>query len=138
MVTANVKSSMPEVGIINHLPTEYIRIIAVPQEKVSAVSKLLKKYKLEQIEVVPAEGIVNSIITADDYKYGFSKRSRDPNCLLIKGKKSTAKTFEKEDVEGLVGTRRVSKIKEIYSRIKERRARRKKGDISNEKDSRNE
>lgn len=132
---------MPEVGIIDHLPTEYIRIIAVPQEKVSAVSKLLKKYKLEQIEVVPAEGIVNSIITADDYKYGFSKRSRDPNCLLIKGKKSTAKTFEKEDVEGLVGTRRVSKIKEIYSRIKERRERRerrKKGDISNEKDSRNE
>ena len=118
ILTTHVYSDMPEIGIINHLPQEYIKMIAVPQCKIKEVNKLVKKYKLDGIEVVPAEGIINAISLM--YNARGYEVSEDSDCLLINEKKAESKVFTSEDIKQIAQGMRAGRIKAIYSKLKEK------------------
>ena len=119
ILRTHIYSDIPEIGIINHLPQEYIKMIAVPQCKIKEVNKLVKKYKLDGIEVVPAEGIINAISLMYNAR-GCKGYSDDSDCLLIKGKRDESKVFTSEDIKQIAQGMRAGRIKAIYSKLKEK------------------
>ena len=118
ILRTHIYSDIPEIGIINHLPQEYIKMIAVPQCKIKEVNKLVKKYKLDGIEVVPAEGIINAISLM--YNARGYEVSEDSDCLLINEKKAESKVFTSEDIKQIAQGMRAGRIKAIYSKLKEK------------------
>ena len=108
-------SHMPELGFFGHLDPKYIKTLSVPTIKINEVENLLKKYNQTHIKVIPSEEIIQSSIDVDENKYKVYKRKRDKDCLLIKGKKS----FKEQDVKKLSESRLISRIKNIYTKIKE-------------------
>lgn len=111
-------SNMPEVGIKKHLPAKYIRVIAVPSSKIGEVSEMIKQYGLEQIDVVPAEGIVNAVALTESCYYGKSNIS-DPNCLIINGSANN-KEFKWDDVRDLTQDRRIRGIRKLYLQLRDK------------------
>ena len=116
--TARVGSDTPEIGILKHLPREYIKMIAVPQKHIEEVLSMIEKYGVKGINIVPAEGIVEAVLEADKYRYGTEWLN--PDCLEINGKSNYSKKFGKDDFKKVAETkeRKTSKIKQVFDRLK--------------------
>lgn len=85
--TSRISSDTPEIGIWHELSTKYIKFIAVPGSKVPEVRSLIEHYGLDQIEVVPSEGIALSTNAAAEYNPDQEYICR-PEDLIIAGKES--------------------------------------------------
>lgn len=116
ILTANIGSDTPEIGVMKKLPANYIRVIAVPGSKVQEVNKMVQEYGLDEVSVVPADGIVNSVALTESYSMFPNKI--DLNCLIINGSDYASKTFKKEDIRKVAEDRSVGKIKKLYLQLR--------------------
>lgn len=114
--TTHVDSDLPEIGIMKKLPNKYIRLIAVPETKVQEVSNMVKEYNIQNINIVPAEGIVNSVIIGNNFK--FNPIHVKPDSLIIQDKKDNNKKFEISDIKDLSEKQKMSNIKRTYLKLK--------------------
>lgn len=110
MKTYNVSSATPEIDIIKNVPLEYIKVIAVPQNKVKFVRKLASD---TAISVVPMD--MNE-------KFYYIDDMGQIN-------------FNPEQIKELAKGRKQSGIQKIYEKVKERFLNRGK---TNDEFSRNE
>lgn len=126
MRTISVHSSMPEIGIRDSVPLEYIKVIAVPESKVEFVRKLVNN---DRIIVTPID------IEERFYNLESIAKTSGMEKELIKGKRQPKSeiTFDSESVNKLAEKRKISGIRGIYEKIKKRIMSRGK---NNEKDSR--
>lgn len=110
---SNVMSDLSEVGVKGSLPTEHIKVIAVPDDKVDFVKKMVGQ---KDIEVV-------SMNIRDEFYYrekwellNYLEQIEDAN----EQTQQPEITYSKEEVKTVVKERRTSKIKEIFSALKNR------------------
>lgn len=116
--TVSGDSDMPEVAIKRHLPAKYIRVIAVPSSKIEEVNEMIKQYGLEQIDVIPAEGIINSVALTESHYYGKTNII-DSNCLTINGSDNN-KEFKRSNVKNLTQGRKIGGIRKIYLQLRDK------------------
>ena len=112
--TCSVHSDLPEIGIMGNLPLEYINSIAVPEDKVEFVRKLVGD---QEIIVLP--------VAIDEKFYyissGFGEISIDTEkAKKIAKKTSTRNKLNSKDMSEMSKTRKSSGIRYIYEQIKER------------------
>ncbi len=108
---SGVNSDISEIGVIGNLPVDHIRFLAVPDDKVEFVKKMIGQ---KNIEVV-------SINMRDNF---FTKSFKEKLDILEQKDKNEQQliepypTYLKSDVKELVKGRRISKIKEIFENLK--------------------
>ncbi len=107
----SVASDISEIGIGGNLSLNHIKFLAVPEDKVEIVKKIVGN---QNIEVV-------SMNIKDRYLNANYKEKLD----MLEGKgenivntQKAYPTYYKEDVKPLVKQRRISKIKEIFEQLK--------------------
>ena len=109
--TTRVSSDIPEVGVIENLPLDHIKFLAVPKDKEEFVKKLIGQ---KNIEIVGMD--------LDDIFYNLDFRSKLEILESTKENsiptRTTPKTFTKQEVKKVVQGRRISKIKEIFDNLK--------------------
>ncbi len=127
MKTCTVHSDIPEIGIMDNVPLEYIKVIAVPKSKVNFVRKLITDNRI----------IVTPIDTHEKFYYmdsfGITFNAEKAK-ELVKGKeqRDTMPSFNSEKIKKLASGRITSGIQDIYKKIQEKIKSRGK---NNEKDS---
>lgn len=109
--TCRVHSDTPEIGIMNNVPLEYIKVIAVPESKVQFVRKLVRD---KPITVAPVN-IADRFYYIDDCNFVIDDAMAEE---FIQGRtQSEKKTFYNEEVKELARERKISGIREIYRKI---------------------
>lgn len=109
--TCRVHSDLPEVGIMDSIPLEHIKIIAVPEDKVEFVRKLVGDNEI----------IVSPISIYEKFYYidsEFGEISFDTK-LAEQKKEVTRTNFNAKAISKMSKTRKVSGIRSIYEKIKE-------------------
>jgi hypothetical protein len=131
MKSFRVPSDLPEIGIMNNVPLEYIKFIAVPKSKVEFVRKLVNDERI----------IVTSMDMEEKFFYidpslseMFINSEKAQKLIERKNQSKTEKTFDSKDVQKLAKERKFSGIQGIYRKIKE--LIKSRGKV-NEQDSRN-
>lgn len=122
-----VNSTLPEVGIKNNIPLEHIKLIAVPEDKVEFVRKLIGDKKI----------IVTPISRDDRFYYvdpEFGEISFDSEKAQKLVDKKSQTEYNTKDLEKLAKTRIMSRIREIYSLVKENLRHRRKDNEENSRD----
>ena len=111
MQTCVVQSDIPEIGIMNNVPLEYIKVIAVPKNKVKFVRKLIDDDKI----------IITPIDTDEKFYY--------INCLgeivfddeeakkIVERQKQNEKVFNCEEVHKMAKGRKKSGIQGLYEKF---------------------
>lgn len=113
--TCNVNSDLPEVGIKDNIPLECIKAIAVPEDKVEFVRKLVDN---DEIIVTP--------ISIDERFYNIDSHEgiivdAEKAKQLAEGKKQITRTnFNATEMAEISKTRIISGIRGIYEKIKEK------------------
>lgn len=111
MKTQRVQSDKREIGIMNNVPLEYIKVIAAPQSKVEFVRKLIGDNR-----------IIVTTIGTDELFYQTNPLRADLNLEelkeLVHGEKQPEVTFDSQQVKTLVEGRKKSGILDIYRKIK--------------------
>jgi len=131
MKTSRVRSDLPEVGIMNNVPLEYIKFIAVPESKVNFVRKLVND---DNIMVMPLE--IDERSYQIDLDCGEMFFDVEKTKELIEGKKQDEPTFNSESVEKLAKGRKLSGIKGIFEKLRQFKEKFNSKGKNNERDSR--
>ncbi len=109
--TTRVSSDIPEVGVIENLPLDHIKFLAVPKDKEEFVKKLIGQ---KNIEIVGMD--------LDDIFYNLDFHSKLEILESTKENsiptRTTQNTFTKQEIKKVVQGRRISKIKEIFDNLK--------------------
>lgn len=129
MRTCNVHSEMPEIGIMNNVPLEFIKFIAVPENKVEFVRKLVNN---PQIAVAPID-MNEKFYYIDDLDFINYDLTKIEELMKEKEHPETT-TFNSESVKKLAKGRRKSKILDIYRKIKDKIKNRGKNIIDDSRD----
>lgn len=129
MKTCHVHSDLPEIGIMHNIPLEHIKIIAVPEDKVEFVRKLVGNNDI----IVTPISIDEKFYYVDSDFGEISFDAEKAKQLAQGGKKITRTNFNAVEIAEISKTRKVSGIKSIYEKIKEKMNNRGK---KNGKDSR--
>ncbi len=113
--TISINSDISEIAVKDNLPLEHIKFLAVPKDKEEFVKKLVGEKNIE---------IVGMDLDDKFYILNFSNKLKTLESYREESvdTKTTSKTFTKEDVKKAVETRRFSKIKEIFAKIKKQRS----------------
>lgn len=106
-----VASDIPEIGILGNLPLDHIKFLAVPNDKVEFVTKMVgqKDIKIVSMDIkdrffnVPYKEMLNIL---------------DKSNENIEPQNSPYPTYSKDDIKPLVNQRKISKIKEIFEYLK--------------------
>ena len=115
MRTCRVDSEKTEIGIKNNVPLEYIKFIAVPEDKVNFVRKLVNN---EQIIVAPVN-INETFYYIDDWMIEFDAE-KAKEIAEKKNQSEAMKTFDSEEVKKLAEGRKKSGILNMYRKIKDK------------------
>lgn len=106
----SIDSDVLEIGIMDHIPLEHIKVLTVPKEKVDYVKKLVGE---REIEVVGA-----------DMDYSFYRMSRVEKIQYLmnseKTQQSAVQEYEQEDMQKNAKTGKLSRIMKLLDNIKER------------------
>lgn len=105
-----IYSDMPEVGIIGNLPLDHIKFLAVPENKVEFVKKMVGE---KNIEVV-------SMNMRDNF---ITQNFKEKLNILENGEKNQNEPetkFTKKEVKGVITTRRISMVKKAFENLKYR------------------
>lgn len=112
--TCRVHSDTPEVGIMNNVPIEYIKVIAVPESKVQFVRKLVRD---KPITVAPIN-MADRFYYIDDYNFIIDDAKAEE---FIQGRtQDERKTFDNAEIKEVASERKISGIRKIYKKIKEK------------------
>ena len=118
---SGVSSDISEIGVAENLPIDHIKFLAVSEDKVEFVKKMVGK---KDIEVVSME-MENTF---------FNNNFSEKLSILEKGKEDIDvlnpiyPTYAKDDVKSVVNTRKTSKIKKIFEDLKEKITSKKRAD----------
>lgn len=109
--TEAIHSDMPEIGIIENLSLDHIKFLAVPKDKEEFVKKLIGQKDIE---------IVGMDIDDIFYNLDFCNKSKKLDLTQENGDsiRSNPPIFTETQVKETVEKRRLSKIKEIFNKIK--------------------
>lgn len=111
MKTCRSYSDLPEVRIMNSIPLEYIKTIAVPEDKVEFVRKLVGNNEI----------IVTPILTDEKFYYidiETGEVNFDAEKATQLKKQITRTNFDSKQIAEMSQTRKVSGIRNIYEKIK--------------------
>lgn len=110
--TVRVRSEMPEIGICDNLPIEHIKFIAVPEDKVEFVKKMIGQKPIEVISMdINDKFLINSKIY---YMLEvLQQENKEPE-------KTHYPTYSEDDVKPVVYERKISKIQETLKIIKDK------------------
>lgn len=112
--TYKISSDLPEIGVKDNIPLEYIKFIGVPEDKVEFVRKMVGN---EPITVMPIN-IEGRFYWIDDI--GLIEFYEEEAKKVIEEKTEPEKNFTGEEVKKLAKGRIKSKILRIYRKIKEK------------------
>ncbi len=108
---SGVNSDISEIGVIGNLPVNHIKFLAVPDDKVEFVKKMVGQKNIE-------------VVSMDMKDKFFTKSFKEKLDILEQKDKNeqqieeTYPTYSKADIKTVVKKRRTSKIKEIFENIK--------------------
>lgn len=105
---SGVSSDISEIGVIGNLPLDHIKFLAVPDDKIEFVKKMVGQKDIEVVSMDMRDGFFIS-----DFRKKLS--------ILEKSKENIElpyPTYFKDDVKPLVNERKTSKIKEIFETLK--------------------
>lgn len=110
---SGVKSDISEIGVIGNLPIDHIKFLAVPDDKVEYMKKMVGE---KDIEVIPMD------MEDQFFTKSFIERLDilDQNKENTKSSNTSYPTYNKDDVKPIVNGRKTSKIKEIFRYLKEK------------------
>ena len=111
--TCRVHSDLPEVGIMNDIPLEYIKSISVPEDKVEFVRKLVGT---NEIIVTPLN--INERFYYVDPEFGDISFDSEKAKQLTEKENSSKASFNFKEMLEMSKTRKVSGIRGIYDKIK--------------------
>ena len=112
--TCRVYSDTPEIGIINNVPLENIKVIAVPENKVQFVRKLVRDKSI----TVASLNMDDRFYYIEDWEFFIDNKKAEE---FIQGDKQVNPiTFGNEEVKEMASERKISGIKNIYRKIKEK------------------
>ena len=108
-----VISDISEIGVSGNLPLENIKFLAVPDDKIEFVKKMVGQKDIEVVSMNMSDKFYDSN-TYIKKKLEILNQ-RDEN---IEQQNTPYPTYCKDDVKTLVNKRRTSKIKEIFEALK--------------------
>lgn len=111
-----ISSDISEIGIMKHVPKEYINLIAVPEKHIDEVQQMIEENNLENINLVSIEGFIQARNLA--YKPYSFRRHIDSESMEITGTSEKVKNFGQTDFKEIAETRKVSKIKQLFQKFK--------------------
>lgn len=126
--TCRVHSDLPEIGIMDSLPLEHIKSIAVPEDKVEFVRKLVGD---NEIIITPIS--IDEKFYYVDSEFGEISFDAEKAKQLAEEKQATRTNFSSKEIVEMSRTRKVSGIQSIFRKIQEKFTSRGK---NNEQDSR--
>lgn len=109
--TCPVESNISEFGVVGKVPVDHIKFLAVPDDKVEFVKKMIGERDID-------------IVSMDIEDIFFNNNFLEKLNMLEQGKENTQSTnqayptYSKEDIKPLVNERKTSKIKEIFGMLK--------------------
>ncbi len=109
--TYPIHSDISEVGIVGNLPLDHIKFLAVPEDKVQFVKKMVGEKDIEVVSMNTKDLFFANEI---DYK-PFALEKDDKN---VEQPQEIYPTYSKDDIKPVVEKRRTSKIKEIFESLK--------------------
>lgn len=108
---SSINSDMSEIGVIGNLPLEHIKFLAVPDDKVEFVKKIVGNKNIEVVSMnIKDFFFVGNFV---DKLYMLSQRGKNVEPLKV-----SDPTYSKSDIAPLVKTRKTSKIREIFEALK--------------------
>lgn len=113
--TCRVHSDLPELGILNNIPLEQIKTIAVPEDKVEFVRKIVGNNQIIVTPISIDEKFYYIDSESGEISFDFEKIKQ----LAEEKKQTTRTTFNSNEIEEISKTRRISRIQSIYGKIKE-------------------
>ena len=108
---SGVSSDISEIGVSGNLPVDHIKFLAVPDDKVEFVKKMVGQ---KDIEVVSMD--MRDVFFISDFRKNLNMLEQSKE--NIKSPKPPYPTYFKDDVKPLVNERKTSKIKEIFEALK--------------------
>lgn len=111
MKTCHVHSDIREIGVMNSVPLEYIRVIAVPESKVEFVRKLIGDDSI----TVTSMGVDDMFYQTNPLRVALNPEELEK---LVLNKKQPEVTFNSQQVKALAQGRKKSGILDIYNKIK--------------------
>ena len=108
---SEVNSDISEIGVSGNLPVDHIKFLAVPDDKVEFVKKMVGQ---KDIEVVSMD--MRDIFFISDFMKKLNILEQGNG--NIEPPKPPYPTYFKDDVRPLVNERKTSKIKEIFESLK--------------------
>lgn len=109
-----IHSDVTEVGIIDNVPLDKIKVIAVSESKVQFVRKLVKD---TSINVVPLN-MDNRFYYISDIDFVINDKKAEE--FIKGGKQQNSISFNNEELKEMASERTISGIKNIYRKIKEK------------------
>jgi len=109
--TCRVKSDISEFGVVGKLPVDHIKFLAVPDDKVEFVKKMIGG---KDIEVVSID--INDIFLNSNFveKLNILEKNKGD----IETIKPQYPTYSKDDVKPVVNERKPSGIKSFFETLK--------------------
>lgn len=106
-----VQSDISEVGVKGNLPVDHIKFLAVPEDKVEFVKKMVGE---KDIEVISMD--IKDIFFISDFKQklGILEQGKEEIDL----KNETYQTYSKDDVKSVVNERKPSGIRGFFDALK--------------------
>lgn len=109
--TLSVISDIPEIGIAENMPLDHIKFLAVSEDKVEFVKKMLDSKNIEII----------SLNMQDEFYYvDFAEKFKILEQKSLKEEKQPYPEYTKSDVIPVVKERRTFNIKEILKSLKQK------------------
>lgn len=117
MRTYPVQSDLPEVGIMDNVPLEYIKLIAVPENKVEFVRKLVNNDKIAVAAIDTDEKFYYMDEVSGEINFNDEKAKE-----LIEARKQPEQntTFDSKAIRKLAEGRKISGILDMYRKMKEK------------------
>lgn len=109
--TVRVQSDMPEVGVLDNLSMNHIKYILVPEDKVEFVQKLVGQKGIEVLQINMKDKFLRNdryyqLLEILEQEYGKEDKSEYP-------------TYYEDDVRPIVYGRSMSKIRQMFKKLKE-------------------
>jgi len=111
--TCKVDTILPEIGIVNGVSPEYIKTIAVPEEKVDFVRKLVGNLPITIIPININEKFYYVDLDSEELMIDSDKAND-----FIKGNMQTQTKFGVSEIADLARTRKMSGLQDFFEKAK--------------------
>lgn len=111
-----VSSAFPEIGVMGNLPVNHIKFLAVPDDKVEFVKKMVGAKEIEVVSMDMIDEFFMSYFFMSDCRKKLEILEQKNENIELQN--SQYPTYFKDDVKPLVNERKTSRIKKIFEELK--------------------